>query len=138
MDASLHRHYGAAGDLLRALAAPLRLAIVTELAGGEVRCVHQLVDALDAPQPLVSQHLRVLRSAGVVRGSRRGREIEYALTDDHIAHIVTDAIAHANEGSPAHADATDRNHATDSTLATDRNRATDGTLATDGTGSKLG
>jgi len=98
MDASLHRHYGAAGDLLRSLAAPLRLAIVTELAGGEVRCVHQLVDALDAPQPLVSQHLRVLRSAGVVHGSRRGREIEYTLTDEHIAHIVADAVAHANEG----------------------------------------
>ena len=29
------------------------------------------------PQPLVSQHLRVLRGAGVVRGSRRGREIAY-------------------------------------------------------------
>ena len=98
MDASLHRHYGAAGDLLRSLAAPLRLAIVTELAGGGVRCVHQLVDALDAPQPLVSQHLRVLRSAGVVHGSRRGREIEYTLTDEHIAHIVADAVAHANEG----------------------------------------
>ena len=47
---------------------------------------------LGAPQPLVSQHLRVLRGAGVVRGSRRGREIAYALTDEHIAHIVADAV----------------------------------------------
>jgi len=30
----------------------------------------------------------VLRGAGVVQGARRGREIVYSLTDDHIAHIV--------------------------------------------------
>jgi len=88
--------YEAAGELLRALAAPLRVGIVTELATGP-RCVHELVEALSAPQPLVSQHLRVLRGAGVVRGARRGREIAYSLTDEHIAHIVADAIAHARE-----------------------------------------
>jgi DNA-binding transcriptional ArsR family regulator len=88
--------YEAAGELLRALAAPLRIRIVTELADGP-RCVHELVDTLGAPQPLVSQHLRVLRGAGIVRGSRRGREIAYALTDDHVAHIVADAVSHARE-----------------------------------------
>ncbi|WP_147136949.1 ArsR/SmtB family transcription factor [Stackebrandtia albiflava] len=89
--------YQAAGELLRALAAPMRIAIVTELAGG-AKCVHEIVEALAAPQPLISQHLRVLRGAGVVRGERRGREIAYTLTDDHIAHIVADAIHHAGEG----------------------------------------
>jgi DNA-binding transcriptional ArsR family regulator len=85
-----------AGELLRALASPLRIAIVTEL-GAAARCVHELVDTLGVPQPLVSQHLRVLRGAGVVRGARRGREIVYSLTDEHIAHIVADAISHAGE-----------------------------------------
>lgn len=88
--------YEAAGDLLRALASPLRIALVTELAAGP-RCVHELVDALGAPQPLVSQHLRVLRSAGLVSGQRRGREIAYSLIDEHIAHIVADAVSHAQE-----------------------------------------
>lgn len=88
--------YEAAGELLRALAAPVRIAIVTELGAGP-RCVHELVDATGAPQPLVSQHLRVLRGAGVVHGQRRGREITYSLTDEHIAHIVADAITHARE-----------------------------------------
>jgi DNA-binding transcriptional ArsR family regulator len=88
--------YAAAGELLRALSAPLRIRIVTELAGG-ARCVHELVDALGAAQPLVSQHLKVLRAAGVVRGERRGREIAYTLTDEHVAHIVADAVAHARE-----------------------------------------
>jgi DNA-binding transcriptional ArsR family regulator len=92
--------YEAAGELLRALAAPIRIAIVTELAGGS-RCVHELVEATAAPQPLVSQHLRVLKGAGVVWSRRRGREIAYALTDDHIAHIVADAVSHAGEPAAA-------------------------------------
>ena len=89
--------YEAAGELLRALAAPIRVAIVMELAVGE-RCVHDLVEKLGAAQPLVSQHLRVLRGAGLVRGARRGREIAYSLVDEHIAHIVADAVSHAREG----------------------------------------
>jgi DNA-binding transcriptional ArsR family regulator len=92
----MSEQYAAAGELLRALSAPLRIAIVTELATA-ARCVHELVDALGAAQPLVSQHLKVLRSAGVVRGARRGREIEYSLTDEHIAHIVADAVTHSRE-----------------------------------------
>ena len=88
--------YEAAGELLRALAAPLRIAIVTELDDGP-RCVHELVESLGAPQPLVSQHLRVLRGAGVVRGQRRGREIAYSLTDGHIGRIVADAVSQAGE-----------------------------------------
>ena len=95
-----HQGYEAAGELLRALAAPIRIAIVTELAGGQ-RCVHELVDALGVAQPLVSQHLRVLRGAGLVRGARRGREITYSLVDEHVAHIVADAVSHAGEaGEP--------------------------------------
>jgi DNA-binding transcriptional ArsR family regulator len=86
-----------AADLLRALASPHRLAIVRHLDGG-ARCVHELVDALGVSQPLVSQHLRVLRAGHVVRAERRGREIAYSLADDHIAHIVHDAVVHAGHG----------------------------------------
>jgi DNA-binding transcriptional ArsR family regulator len=91
-----YESYEGAGELLRALAAPMRIAIVTQLGEGP-RCVHELVDSLRAPQPLVSQHLRVLRGAGVVRGQRRGREIAYSLTDEHIGEIVAAAVSHAGE-----------------------------------------
>ncbi len=83
--------------LLKALASPLRLAIVLQLRSGD-RCVHELVEATGATQALVSQHLRVLRGANVVAGQRRGREIAYRLADDHITHIVIDAITHTDEG----------------------------------------
>lgn len=85
-----------AGELLRALAAPVRIAIVLQLRSGE-RCVHELVDGLGVAQPLISQHLRVLKAARVVRGQRRGREVVYQLADDHLAHIVADAVAHVAE-----------------------------------------
>lgn len=88
----------AAGDLLRALAAPVRIAIVLELREHD-RCVHELVEALGVAQPLISQHLRVLKSAGVVHGERHGREVVYSLVDEHLAHIVVDAVAHVEEGS---------------------------------------
>jgi ArsR family transcriptional regulator len=97
VSASLSPSLDAAGDLLKTLAAPVRLAIVVELAR-QPRCVHDLVDALGASQSLISQHLRVLRSAQLVAGSRRGREVEYRLVDEHVAYIVQDAIRHSEEG----------------------------------------
>jgi DNA-binding transcriptional ArsR family regulator len=89
----------AASALLAALAAPMRLAIIALLDEHGSRCVHQLVDALGAPQPLVSQHLRVLRGADLVVGDRRHREVHYALVDPHVAHIVRDALAHVSHGA---------------------------------------
>ncbi len=86
----------AASELLKVLASPVRLGIVRELSSG-ARHVHELVAALRVSQPLVSQHLRVLRAARIVTTRRQAREIEYSLADDHVAHIVLDAIRHAAE-----------------------------------------
>ena len=86
----------AASELLKALASPVRLGIVRELAVRGMP-VHDLVTALGVSQPLVSQHLRVLRASRIVNARRQAREIEYSLADDHVAHIVLDAIKHAGE-----------------------------------------
>jgi DNA-binding transcriptional ArsR family regulator len=88
--------YEAAGELLKVLSAPARLAILAELAGGP-RVVHELVEHLEMSQPLVSQHLRVLRDARLVRVERRGRAAVYSLADHHVAHIVADAVLHSRE-----------------------------------------
>lgn len=84
-----------AGELLKALSAPVRISIILLL--DIPRCVHELVEALNITQPLVSQHLRVLRSTGIVLSERRGREVLYKLSDDHLTHIVRDAVAHVQE-----------------------------------------
>jgi len=82
--------------LFRALGNTTRLAVVDVLDSGP-RCVHELVDELGVDQPLVSQHLRVLRSVDLLRTERRGKEVVYSLADDHVAHIVRDAITHSTE-----------------------------------------
>jgi DNA-binding transcriptional ArsR family regulator len=90
--------YEAAGELLKVLSAPARLAIVVELA--ERPCyVHELVERLEMSQPLVSQHLRILRGARLVGVERHGREAVYSLIDHHVAHIVVDAVNHSKETS---------------------------------------
>ncbi len=93
---SLLGRYDEVGDLFRVLASPVRVAIVDLLAEREY-LVHQLVAATGLAQPLVSQHLRVLRDARLVRRVRRGREMAYALRDAHVAHIVREAITHVKE-----------------------------------------
>ena len=87
---------GDAAELLRALATPHRLAIVLELAAAP-HCVHELVERVGISQSLASQHLRILRTSGLVKGTRRGKETVYALTDDHVAHIARDALTHSAE-----------------------------------------
>ena len=72
--------YELQAGVLRTLANPRRLQIVHVLAVGP-RTVSQLVIELNVSQPNVSQHLAVMRAAGVVESERDGREIRYRLAD---------------------------------------------------------
>lgn len=90
------RRYGAVSALFGALAAPVRAAIVHRLSLGPCT-VSELVTNLDVSQPLVSQHLRTLRDRGLVVGDRLGREMQYRLADEHVAHFFLDAYQHSLE-----------------------------------------
>lgn len=90
------RSYQAAAELLKVLSAPARLAILAELAK-QPRFVTELAERLEMSQPLVSHHLRVLRGARLVGVERRGRAAVYSLADQHVGHIVADAIHHSGE-----------------------------------------
>lgn len=92
------RDVAAVSEVFAALASPVRVAIIDHLDRQDA-CVHDLVRLMGLPQPQVSQHLRVLRAADLVVGTRRGREVAYALADEHVAHIVRDALVHAREGA---------------------------------------
>lgn len=88
-------------DLLKAMGHPLRLALLVSMLDGP-RCVHELVESTGATQPMVSQHLRVLRSADLLEREQRGREVVYAIADDHINHIVTDTLDHVQTEGTRH------------------------------------
>lgn len=85
-----------ASALFRVLGSPVRVSIVTLLSENDMK-VHELVAALSLSQPLVSQHLRILRSHGVVRARRSGREMIYTLSDRHVAELVEAAAAHVTQ-----------------------------------------
>lgn len=89
-----------ATELFRALANPSRVAIVRALSGEQLT-VSELVDLLAMAQPRISEHLATLRAANLVAGTRDGRRIMYRLVDEHVAHIVDDAVLHASEPTPA-------------------------------------
>ena len=70
-------------DVLRALANPRRLQILHRLADGPVE-VGALAAELGMSQPNASQHLSVMRTAGVVEAERVGREVRYRVSDPDV------------------------------------------------------
>jgi DNA-binding transcriptional ArsR family regulator len=69
---------GARDATFRAIAVPSRRRMIEVLADGE-RTVIELCSLFDTSQPAVSQHLRVLRDAGLVRHRQDGRHRYYRL-----------------------------------------------------------
>ncbi len=77
-------------EIFKALADPTRLRLVkllSECSSGECTgalCVNALAHRVGVTQSAVSQHLRVLRQAGLVRGERRGHFVHYSLDRDEL------------------------------------------------------
>lgn len=61
----LKEHQKKKAQVFKALAHPIRLYIVEALLSGE-RCVNDITDLFDATQPNISQHLNILKYAGIV------------------------------------------------------------------------
>ena len=64
-------------EALRAIAHPLRLELMALIAARGPICSCHLEEHLGQPQPRISKHLAVLRSAGLVRTRREGRWVYY-------------------------------------------------------------
>jgi DNA-binding transcriptional ArsR family regulator len=74
--------------LHRQLADPLRLRVVDRLGQRGPATVSQLAGELAVPLPQLSNHLRRLREAGLVRVERRGRQGVYALADPGLERLL--------------------------------------------------
>ena len=75
--------YRLQAEVLKTLANPKRLEIIHLLAEGPHE-VSRLAEELGISQPNVSQHLALMRSAGVVEAERDGREVRYRLSDPEV------------------------------------------------------
>ncbi|WP_461020958.1 ArsR/SmtB family transcription factor [Trueperella pyogenes] len=88
-----------AARLFKVLGSESRLALLRILQA-KPATVGVLVEKSGLTQPLVSQHLRVLRQTGLVTRDRQGKEVTYQIADHHVAHLIGDAIIHALETHP--------------------------------------
>jgi DNA-binding transcriptional ArsR family regulator len=86
-------------EAMQALATSSRVRILSRLSAGPCS-VSELARAVEMEQPAVSQQLRVLRHLGLVVGERRGRQIIYALHDDHVGVLLAEAVAHTEHLRP--------------------------------------
>lgn len=80
-------------ETMHALAAPSRVRILSRLAAGPCS-VGDLARHVAMEQSAVSQQLRVLRHLGLVVGDRDGRQVIYALHDEHIRALLEEAVSH--------------------------------------------
>lgn len=77
-----------AAAIFRALGNPARIRIVTELARRNACVTGDMVDVLPLAQSTVSQHLKVLKEAGIIRGSVDG-DACYCLEPEAIQWLVS-------------------------------------------------
>jgi ArsR family transcriptional regulator, virulence genes transcriptional regulator len=81
--AGMDEVYQLQAEVLKTLSNPRRLEIIHLLADGP-REVTRLAEEMGICQPNVSQHLALMRAAGVVEAERDGREVRYRLSDPEI------------------------------------------------------
>ncbi len=83
-------------DTFRVLGDPTRVRILDALSGGEL-CVCDIASLVGISESAVSHQLRLLRGMRLVRPRREGRQVFYALDDDHIIELLKQALTHVEE-----------------------------------------
>lgn len=77
-----------AAGVLKLLAHPQRLKLVEFLEAQKEAPVHEIMAHLGLPQAVTSQHLNQMKRVGLVRSSRRGREVWYGIADPRCLRIL--------------------------------------------------
>ncbi len=85
---------GDLAELFRLLGDPTRVRILFALLEAGELCVHDLAAVVETSETKVSQALRLLRGAGVVRNRRDGRHIIYRLDDAHVRTLLDISRVH--------------------------------------------
>jgi ArsR family transcriptional regulator len=79
-----HKHKA---EILKALGHPIRFCIVEGLVSGGQN-VATMVECIGVPQPTVSQHLNILKAAGIIEGERVGNQVHYSVCSAEARKIV--------------------------------------------------
>jgi DNA-binding transcriptional ArsR family regulator len=81
---------------LKVLGHPVRLKLLCMIARQEDPCVSELWVCLNQPQPVVSQHLAVLKEKGIVQSEVQGNRRIYSITDPFVRDLVATIDCEAN------------------------------------------
>jgi ArsR family transcriptional regulator len=84
-------------ELFSALADPSRVRILSVIQDEE-RSVGDIAGEVGISESAVSHHLRGLRMMRLVRARKDGREVYYALDDDHVADLFRRGLEHIRHG----------------------------------------
>jgi DNA-binding transcriptional ArsR family regulator len=87
-------------EMFRALSDPSRIRIISALADNELN-VGALADAVGLSESAVSHQLRGLRQMRLVRARKEGRQVFYALDDEHITDLFHRGLDHILHGEEA-------------------------------------
>ena len=83
----------ALAELFKVLADETRVKVVYLLSKEEL-CVCDIAALLNSTVSNISHHLRVLRTAHLVKFRREGKQVYYTLDDDHVLHIIKGGFEH--------------------------------------------
>lgn len=89
---------GELADLFRLIGEPTRARILYALLEAGELCVCDLAATVEASDTSVSHALRLLRTAGVVRNRREGRNVYYSLDDAHVRMLLDLSREHLQHG----------------------------------------
>lgn len=84
-------------ELFSSLSDASRIRIIALLMDGEMS-VRTIADGLGMTESAVSHQLRGLRQMHLVRARKSGRQVFYALDDDHVARLFTLGLDHVQHG----------------------------------------
>lgn len=87
------------GNLFKALSDETRAKILYCLSREEL-CVCDVANILEMSVQAVSHHLRLLRAMKLVKYRRDGKLAFYSLDDGHVAHLISEGLAHLHEPRP--------------------------------------
>ncbi len=77
-----------AAEMLKAIAHPLRIAILNYLDGGGKKTVTEIHESLDIKQSVASHHLSILKNKDVLQSSRDGKNIYYYIGHDKLSTLI--------------------------------------------------
>jgi DNA-binding transcriptional ArsR family regulator len=78
-----------AAELLRAMAHPVRIAILRLLSNGKALTVSEIHEILNIEQSTASHHLSIMKSRNIVVAKRKGKNIYYTISHERIKNILT-------------------------------------------------